>query len=1172
MLTKIMLIILIISTVFSLTATVNTWQGDISHAWSTPTNWALNHVPTISEDVSIPDVGDYPYITATGGYTANCNSINIESGARLRIGNGTLNVTDDTTIYGELWMSSADAVINVDNDIIWYSGSTELISYGIIQVAGDWTFEDGCNVTIEPDNTVVFDGSSNQFLYVYDSNSYFANMTIEQTGISAFWIQNVSTYDIQVTGDLNVTNNSILQVQNNTLTVDGTLDIENGSTLYLEHVGGELINNSNFFLNGGLVVGPGDALVHSVFDIGSTGELTIDGGSFVYDVNGGGYCDIYGELDIIDGVFQAEEQIKFNSTATTSITGGLIRCPSIKAEHNGTFEPSGGTVEIQTTNNTMGNIYCSNGNYFYDLNINPVITQIGGATLQTDILVQNVLEITTGRLRLNSHELTVNNDVLIFDRLIMEDPNDVLNAGNESTDKIIWKAGSSDIISQGIINVRGGWEFEDGTYCQIDPGNMVVFGGVVPAGIQNFDTDAQFGSVTIDKTIYIDGLNTAPIKITGDLNVNSGGNFVTQDQSLIVDGIIDIENGGKIQVYQGTFGGYLETNSDFALNGELDIGSGDAMIHGTFDINSTGLLNLSSGSFEYDEGILQNTISGTLNISGGTYQAKESIYITPAGVVTMNDGILRTKVGFSAQNPGNFHPTGGIVEFNRTSSGGGVVTCNNGNYFHDLHVNSSDPNGGIGFGSDILIQNNMKILAGGVNLSGNKVEVLNNVEVYGDLTMLDISDELDIGNDITFYSGSQLTAFSEISEGIIKIAGNWYFNNGTDAQLGIGNTVYLVGSENSYIFCDDNGACFGNLTIDKDTPADMVEVNSNNIIRTIGDLVVTEGMLKIHDQSTLEIGNEFNIYSSFYTQGTSANDAVITKYETGFFHLNVETGGMIGGSYTTFENVGSAGVNIKAGAFLDALYSFNNCTFQNGETGGSLLTIDNIQTVTIDGAEFYAGSRNAAYNVSKTVDAGEINFTNSSGLFDGPDYEDDIYDRIHWMGFTTPAVTTAAISDIEQTTATCGGNVTADGGCSVTARGVCWSTSTAPTLIDDHSSDGSGTGTFVSSLINLEPDTHYYVRAYATNILGTTYGSEQEFDTLAETPPDPPINLTIEITETDVVLTWDLVPDATYNVYSSDDPNDSVENWILEEEDISGTTWNETIPTSKKFYRVTATD
>ena len=74
-----------------------------------------------------------------------------------------------------------------------------------------------------------------------------------------------------------------------------------------------------------------------------------------------------------------------------------------------------------------------------------------------------------------------------------------------------------------------------------------------------------------------------------------------------------------------------------------------------------------------------------------------------------------------------------------------------------------------------------------------------------------------------------------------------------------------------------------------------------------------------------------------------------------------------------------------------------------------------------------------------------------------------------------PTVTTATMSDITANSATSGGNVTSDGGATVTARGVCWSTSQNPTVSDDHTTDGSGTGSFTSNLTNLTPGTTYKV-------------------------------------------------------------------------------------------------
>ena len=98
-------------------------------------------------------------------------------------------------------------------------------------------------------------------------------------------------------------------------------------------------------------------------------------------------------------------------------------------------------------------------------------------------------------------------------------------------------------------------------------------------------------------------------------------------------------------------------------------------------------------------------------------------------------------------------------------------------------------------------------------------------------------------------------------------------------------------------------------------------------------------------------------------------------------------------------------------------------------------------------------------------------------------------------GVTLPAVTTTAVTGITGISAISGGTVTNDGGDPVAARGVCWGTSENPTLSNSKTTDGSGSGNFVSNLTNLETQMTYYARAYATNKLGTGYGNQVTFTT-----------------------------------------------------------------------------
>ncbi|MCX6279002.1 MAG: DUF1566 domain-containing protein [Bacteroidetes bacterium] len=113
---------------------------------------------------------------------------------------------------------------------------------------------------------------------------------------------------------------------------------------------------------------------------------------------------------------------------------------------------------------------------------------------------------------------------------------------------------------------------------------------------------------------------------------------------------------------------------------------------------------------------------------------------------------------------------------------------------------------------------------------------------------------------------------------------------------------------------------------------------------------------------------------------------------------------------------------------------------------------------------------------------------------------------------TLPTVTTTAVTNITQTTAKSGGNITPGGGAPVTARGVCWNTTANPTIMDSHTDDGTGTGVFISNMTELTGNTLYYVRAYATNCSGTVYGNQQTFTTspvLATVATDPAIYITL---------------------------------------------------------------
>jgi uncharacterized protein (TIGR02145 family) len=148
----------------------------------------------------------------------------------------------------------------------------------------------------------------------------------------------------------------------------------------------------------------------------------------------------------------------------------------------------------------------------------------------------------------------------------------------------------------------------------------------------------------------------------------------------------------------------------------------------------------------------------------------------------------------------------------------------------------------------------------------------------------------------------------------------------------------------------------------------------------------------------------------------------------------------------------------------------------------------------------------------KTSDgSGSANFTSSiSGLLPGTIYHvrafatnvagtaygNDV--TLTTVPTAVPSLTTTAMSSVLVTTASSGGIITVAGAGTVLDRGVCWSTSVLPTILDSKRSDGTGTGTFTSNVTGLLPGTTYYLRAFATNSFGTGYGAQVTFTTKIE--------------------------------------------------------------------------
>ena len=294
-------------------------------------------------------------------------------------------------------------------------------------------------------------------------------------------------------------------------------------------------------------------------------------------------------------------------------------------------------------------------------------------------------------------------------------------------------------------------------------------------------------------------------------------------------------------------------------------------------------------------------------------------------------------------------------------------------------------------------------------------------------------------------------------------------------------------------------------------------VNSNNRIRISSNLIVNLGLthftswepiygINFYVGDTylgLDSVQNYSIYNNtFHCGRPTSGSYYVTGIElpgTGSYvrNFNVKNNifyGFDGASAYDAPIIGSGAVTPVTSSFThNDSYGCGNSNQPLYRSGYSALTatanITSNPLFTLTGSTWTlqatSGAIHAGTYVSLTTDYAGNNYANPPSL--------GAYEYVG--SFTLPVVSTSPVIEITATTASTGGNITSDGGSAVTARGVCWSTSTAPTTADSKTTNGTGTGSFTSNVTGLTNGETYYLRAYATNSIGTAYGLERVFTT-----------------------------------------------------------------------------
>ncbi len=1177
------------------------------------------------------------YLTSSGGLLELHNDGFVDLNGQIVISDGTMNVYGGSTT--SFWSFAANATITMSGGIldfkdrgiyIYDSGSyslTETLTGGTIRTSkafiGNRTDYNPTGGTIELYGTT--DASIN-----HAAGSNFHDVLINKAVSDEIARESKNEKRIVYNRDGSVVELTRAETVNATseLDINGDFIIDTGifdTNGFDMYVAGDWMNNvgdAGFIEGTGLVVFDGanaaDILTNETFY-----DLNLD--KTYYDFDGletgtqGSGVDVIvtNDLRLYDGTMELNNPTNLAIGNTLRISDGA----SLNANDTGTinisvvedwfdYNASGGfstgSNSVVTFNGTTPGAIQSvrENDYFNDIVINSGSSYVRPSSLGPTIYCEN-MDIVAGKLKISTYKVVVEEDITISGTLEMSSPDDSLIVND-----IIWESGSSDIVTDGKIFVSGNWTFDNGTSAQLGTGNTVYFDGSIASLVLCNDSDAEFGTLIIDKTAgpsadtYIHASSTDIMRVSGDMTVSAGNQFHLQTKDLLVDGTLDIEDAADMDISSG---GTLTNNSDFTLNGLLDVDAGDALIHGTFELATTGTLTINGGSFKTDEYTKEKAwryLRGTFNLSDGLFWiSDQSIWISSTCMTTISGGIIRTGIGFSAQYAGTFEPSGGLVEL--TTYLPSYIYCSNGNYFHDLIIDKGTHTQLLG--TDVIVNNDLNILSGALDVNGydmyiggnwtnnvgdtgfvegtgkvtfnginesdittdetfydlsidktvagwQDVEIMNSVTTnitndlyidYGTLEMntgstLNIDNDLDIAlnaglnaysdtglnisvggnwtNDNTycnsyvgFYPGTSTVTFNGTNDQIVtsscsadsfynvvidKSAGNFRPSNNVEmfGDLNIndgfwydlysylthsvygdftvaagagwsgttGNTLVFKGTADQTLDYEPSGnGYFNNVVVDKTakavknsaptgeellvktkekdgSKAQTVTLISNCIALGGGSLTNDEGTLNLNghfyrctgnvtindggtisidDNAWLEVGGgaALNVNNGGVLEfiGSAGNLAKLTHH-SGYYDVEIESGGTISAEYATFEYMSANGVQVKNGAIIDATHPFDNCIFREGIAGGTLLTVNNNQILTVANANFPTNTWVGASNVSKALNQGHVEFFDAVGDFAGEAYDNDPFDRIDWITSGQPdlTITNAVWSDM----------------------------------------------------------------------------------------------------------------------------------------------------------------
>jgi len=662
------------------------------------------------------------HVVLTGNVNID-NDLIVTSGI-LNLGNYTCDVTNNASFYGTLSMTLTGALLHVSKDITWYTGSTGVITAGVINIERNWTNQNGITMQIGTSNNVNFTGTLSSILSLADSSASFGNITIDKTSNSVY--ADAGTQYLNVAGNLTVNSSNIFNFRNSIskingiLTVNGTTTLMAGSTLDVYDI--NLVNTMS-------ITDATVSISHNFTKL-STSNLTINSGSFNIDAPyTGTLFSFAGITNLNGGAFQiTNDGILLGTSSYFYHSGGTLKLGwGFSATAAGVFQPTQGAVEF--IGSRTATIECSNGNYFHDVIFNKTGTSYQ-VLFATNVTVNNDMFVQGGNPYLMNHTLTVNRDIVINGGILTaSNAADIINVGRnwsnnvdpnafaqgsgivnffsgqtatvstETFYKVIVSKTSADvndlILSAGkTMTVNGYLDISSGCL-KVEPGSILDTNGTVTiesSGGLDLDSSGSPTTLRVAGNMYDEGDESG---IGIGLNADTGTTLIfdgSADQTFGADYISLVINlcnvtvnkaGGKVKPYNNMnfLGNFTVTNGEwsYATSGKTKNFSGDLIVEtGGIFSDSTGTSNMLGstdsnlkilGSAKFGTIILNKTISNNVLLTGNATFAGTTTITLTTGTLNLNSKTLKYKGTMTVGTDGKLYLTGGsILNINDSST------------------------------------------------------------------------------------------------------------------------------------------------------------------------------------------------------------------------------------------------------------------------------------------------------------------------------------------------------------------------------------------------------------------------------------------------------------------------------------------------------------------------